>query len=238
MPRTTVYIVDTWVDVAHPEFEGRARIGAQFSTGRHELHGTHVAGLVGGKTVGVNPNALLVAVQVLDASGWGTWGTITRGLEWVAQQPVKGIVNLSIGGPGSAVVDRAIELMAQRGFKIVVAAGNDAADACFTSPSRSPSALSVGATTIQDTLATFSNHGKCVALLAPGDDIRSSVAGNKYALMSGTSMAAPIVAGIWSAYPQRTRQDMLSISLRGAIVEPLPALTPNKFALMRRGLTC
>lgn len=194
---TFVYVLDTWVDVDHPEFQGRATRGSSFSSGEH-VHGTHVAGLIGGSVNGVNKKAKIVSVQVLDERGLGAWSTIVRGLEWISQQTGGGIINISISGRGSDIVDGVVKRMIRRGWKVVVAAGNDAQDACSASPARVKEAVTVGAIDSQGQKASFSNYGQCVDVYAPGQDIMSAYPQGGYALMSGTSMAAPILAGVWS----------------------------------------
>lgn len=213
-PASTVYVLDTWVDCSHAEFAtGQCQRGASFNSGEKNSHGTHVAALVNGLRVGVNRKATVISVQVLDNSGFGSWSTIASGLQWLTDKP-PAIINLSITGPPSAIVDRALELLIQRGWRVVVAAGNDGRDGCLSSPSRVRSAITVGAHSVDDRLADFSNWGSCVDLFAPGVDIESAVPGGAYARWSGTSMAAPIVAGIWSLLPKLNQSQLIrAISL-------------------------
>jgi len=201
---TAIYIVDTWVEIEHREFGGRMDFGASFAEGRSNPHGTHVAGLALGSTMGVNRAARGVAVQVLDDTGRGSWSTILRGLDWIARQRRKGIVNISISGGGSVAIDTAVNAMVDDGWRVVVAAGNDAVDACSKSPARAAKAVTVAAANSNDELATFSNTGRCVDVVAPGENVLSAYPGGRYAYMSGTSMAAPLVAGAWSLTPNLT----------------------------------
>lgn len=235
-PATTVYVLDTWVDTAHPEFEGRARVGTEFATGTRNAHGTHVAALIAGKQAGVNKQARIVAVPVLGDDGYGSWSTILRGLAWVAERRPS-IINLSIGGGRSDMVNRVVDQMVRRGWKIVVAAGNEAADACYTSPASAALAITVGATTQQQRLADFSNFGACVDILAPGDAILSAVPRNRYGYMSGTSMASPIVAGVWSLYPDREPRELLRLTVNNQ-VPMLPPGTPNRQLYNRPTYAC
>lgn len=224
---TVVYVVDSFLDTDHPEFEGRAVRGPSFNSGNKDGHGTHVAGIIAGKQFGVNKKARIVGIQVLDDNARGSWSQIVKGMEYVAsQQP--SIVNLSIGGGISRIVDQAIALMARRGWKVVVAAGNEGDDACDHSPARAREAVTVGATNEDHEVTSFSNRGQCVDILAPGDAIVSAVPGRRYAYMSGTSMAAPMVAGVWSLNPQWTRQDLLNVAKNGNVGK-VPHKTPNKF---------
>lgn len=206
-PNSLIYIVDTYIDTNHPELKGRAYLGASFATGTH-LHGTHVAALAAGRTVGVNRNATIISVQVLDQNGYGSWSTILKGLEWITRQP-RGIINLSLSGPRSALVDRVLTLMIQHGWQIVSAAGNDGTDSCQSSPAGHPHSITVGAINSRLEPASFSNHGKCLDVWAPGDTILSAIPENRYAYMSGTSMAAPLVAGAWSLAPSMNRHQLV-----------------------------
>ena len=229
---TKVYILDTFVDIHHKEFEGRASLGTVVVPGTStSVHGTHVAGLIGGSRAGVNKNARLISVQVLNDNGYGSWAEILKGLDWIVRHD-KGIINISIGGPRNRVVNDAIESAAKRGWKIVVAAGNDHMDACNYSPASAHSAVTVGAYGQNNRWAQFSNHGKCVDLLAPGLEIASSLPNNKYGYMSGTSMASPIVAGVWSLFPGWSADE-----LKKGIVERrfqgLPSGTTSKSVLLR-----
>lgn len=231
-PDHLVYVLDTWLDIEHPEFEGRASRGKAFTDGTENMHGTHVGALIAGKTVGVNRQAEVVSVQVLDSGGRGSWSTILRGLEWIVKQPRRGIINISIGGPRSEIVNKAVNLAVRNGWQVVVAAGNEHADACQASPASAELALTVGASTSDDQVADFSNYGRCVDLVAPGQDILSAVPNGLYAYMSGTSMASPIVAGLWSTQPSwLAGSDVLNRTLLG-LVTGLPRGQPNRFAFL------
>ena len=235
-PAVEVYVVDSYLDVGHREFGGRAVRGPSFNSGNKDAHGTHVAGLIAGSMFGVNKNARIIGIQVLDDQARGSWSQIARGMEYVAKQKPS-IVNLSIGGGGTSIIDKVMRLMSKNGWKIVAAAGNEDDDACDYSPARSPEGVTVGATTVQMSKASFSNYGKCVDLLAPGDAIVSAFPNNRYAYMSGTSMAAPLVAGIWSLHPEWSREDLLK-NAQPNIVSGFPKNTPNIFAYQGQKQTC
>jgi len=203
----TSYIVDTGIRISHTEFGGRATWGANFvDTDDTDCngHGTHVAGTVAGKTYGVAKGADVVAVKVLNCAGSGTWSGVISGIEFVATKGKKpGNANLSLGGGKSSAINDAIAAAVDAGFPFIVAAGNDDADACNVSPASEPSAITVGATELGDNVdarSYFSNYGTCVDIFAPGSLITSAwytsdVATNR---ISGTSMAAPHVAGLAS----------------------------------------
>lgn len=209
----TAYVVDTGIRASHVEF--RTAQGAATSRVRADLgytaiadgyktadcngHGTHVAGTLGGLVHGVAKQVTLVPVRVLGCSGSGSLSGVIAGLDFIARNARRpAVANLSLGGGASNAVDSAVANVVAAGVPVVVAAGNGNADACTVSPARAPSAISVGAATTTDARAAFSNWGRCVALFAPGQSITSSTAASDTALAtySGTSMAAPHVAGV------------------------------------------
>jgi len=203
----TAYIIDTGILITHADFGGRARYGANFvGEADPDLngHGTHVAGTIGGTQYGLAKKATLVAVKVLSAGGSGSWAGVVSGIDWVTKDHVargrdaRSVANMSLGGGKTVTVDDAVEASIKEGVNHVVAAGNSAADACNSSPSGAPNAITVGATDSGDNRASFSNYGTCVDIFAPGVNILSSWIGASNIVtstISGTSMASPHVAG-------------------------------------------
>jgi subtilisin family serine protease len=212
------YIVDTGIRTTHIEFGGRAdrgyvARGLNESPDDNNGHGTHVASLVAGDTVGVAKEAEVISVKVLNADGYGDVSWIVDGLQWISDrvqnqrsagyQP-KAIINMSLGAAGvSYTLEDAIQaLVDDVKIPVVAAAGNDNSDACSFSPARMASVITVGATTDNDRMASFSNYGSCVDMLAPGERILGAygTGDDMYALISGTSQATPLVTGVLSRY--------------------------------------
>ena len=202
---TKSYVVDSGIDPSNTDFEGRVTSGYDavqdgLGSGDCNGHGTHVAGTIGSKTFGVAKKTSLIPVRVLDCAGSGYNSSVIAGLNWIAGNYVPGeaaVVNMSLGGPTSSALDEAVENLISRGITVVVAAGNDNVDACNYSPARTPAAITVGATNTDDSRASYSNLGSCLDIFAPGTLIPSTWLGvNYYAILSGTSMAAPHVAGV------------------------------------------
>ncbi|MGH9187453.1 MAG: S8 family peptidase, partial [Acidimicrobiales bacterium] len=188
--------------------------------------GTHVAGTIGGRSYGVAKQVQLVAVRVLGCDGSGSSSGLVAGIDWVTKSHASpAVANMSVGSPASQAVDEALKRSIESGVTYVAAAGNSNQDACASSPARYPGALTVGATSTSDTRAPFSNWGSCVDLFAPGVDIRSAwhTGDNVTNMISGTSMAAPHVAGAAALYLQRN-PTATPAAVHAAVVN---AATPN-----------
>jgi len=198
------YIVDTGVRPNHNDFGNRVTSGytaINDGQGSNDCngHGTHVAGTVAGSTWGVAKSAVIVPVRVLDCQGGGTNSGVIAGMDWVAANHTKpAVANMSLGGGASTATDNAVTNMRNAGVTVVVAAGNENQNACNVSPARSGDAITVGSTTNNDSRSNFSNWGNCVDIFAPGSDITSAwhTSNSATNTISGTSMAAPHVAGV------------------------------------------
>lgn len=230
--QVNVYVLDTFVDCKHPQFNNRCqRIFSNEYTTRNP-HGTHVAGLIASEQFGVNKFAQIFSLEVLNDDGRGVWSKLVQALSFISRhandrkQPA--IINISIIGAPSTVVDMAIRQLHKQGILTVVAAGNSNDNACYYSPARESLAVTVAATNWRDELASFSNWGTCVDILAPGDPIQSTFPNGDNAFMSGTSMAAPIVAGLASSLlglkpnltPTMLKDQLISVASRNLVAEP------------------
>jgi len=242
-----IYVADTGVRATHTDFGGRVTSGfdarRQGTTADCSGHGTHVAGVAAGAVHGVAKEATIVPVRVLDCEGNGSTSDVADGIDWAsANHPVgvPGVVILSLASLPSTAVDDAVRRAVARGLTVVTAAGNGGADACGSSPARVAEAITVTASEpTTDQRPTFANTGTCVDLFAPGVRILSTwwTSDTATVTSSGTSMAAPHVAGIAATYlqavPAATSADVqaaiLTNATAGRIQNP-GAGTPNLLA--------
>jgi len=219
----TVAVLDSWVDAAHMDFEGRVLAGADCVGGTCKNgpatkdscdHGTHVAGTVASSSFGVAPKARILPVRVLtyDADTTtciGEPADVAAGIRWAVGRGAK-VINLSLGPdvPGlsaSQTIPTAVADAAKAGVVVIFSAGNNGQP---ITDSYNGNALIIAATGRSGALASYSQRGTGVDLAAPGGDpetkdlcaqsdcVTSLFPGDRYAVAAGTSMAAPHVAGI------------------------------------------
>ncbi len=230
----TAYIIDTGIKYTHNDFGGRARFGYDaVGSGGVDCTGpgTHVAGTVGGNTYGVAKAVRLVGVRVLSCTGSGTTAGVIAGVNWVTNNAVKpAVANMSLGGGVSTTLDNAVANSINSGVTYALAAGNSNANACNSSPSRVGAAITVGSTTSTDARSSFSNYGTCVDIFAPGSSITSAWYNSNTATntISGTSMAAPHVAGAAALVlsrntglsPAQVRDSLVTNATTGVVTSP------------------
>ena len=231
-PGVVVAVFDTRVDSTHVDLAGKVIDGGNVvdpandgtngcgSTGSAaSAHGTFVAGIIGARTnnatgvAGLGWNTRVLAVRALNDFGCGAESDLATAIRSATDQGAA-IANMSLSGPGSsAVLNDAVTYAQGKGVILVAAAGNDASS-IPRYPAALPGVLSVGATDKTDHTASFSNHGPWVDLMAPGDDISSTIPGNIYGSGDGTSFASPIAAAaatlIVAAHPGITPAGVFS----------------------------
>jgi subtilisin len=221
-----IAVLDTGIQISHPDlnvYRQKSFVSYTTSANDDNGHGTHVAGIAAAKdnsigTVGMAPGARLWAVKVLSSSGSGSISTIIKGIDYLTQNAAfVDIANLSLGCKcSSSSLNTAISNSVKVGITYVVAAGNSGQNAASFSPANHPSVIAVSAIVDtdgkcgargvstkyggDDRFASFSNYGFLIDMAAPGVSIYSTYKGSTYATLSGTSMAAPHVAGAAALY--------------------------------------
>jgi subtilisin family serine protease len=212
----TAWVIDTGIDLDHPDLNVDAARSRSFvrdsSPDDFNGHGSHVSGIIAARNntigvVGVTPGATLVSVRVLDRSGSGSNSGVIAGVDYVAANGHAGdVANMSLGGGVSTALDNAVVAAAATGVKFTLAAGNESDTATNHSPARangpnvytvSSFAKGTSATDTDDPWSSFSNYGNPpIDFAEPGSAIPSTYKNGGYATLSGTSMAAPHLAGI------------------------------------------
>lgn len=226
-PSITIAVLDTGVDLSHPELQHALVSGYDFVdiiNGSNKFfgdflgadpdpddskvgHGTHVAGIISSKgldmPIGVAPKCKILPVRVLGAMkqgdhyvGAGLVDNINAGIKWAIDQGAD-VINMSLGikHSGGGLPHKDVVMYAKKkGVTIVAASGNDGTQELYY-PGALPHVISVGATNEAGQVAPFTTHGK-VSIVAPGTEVYSSYIKDGYAYSSGTSQAAPFVAGL------------------------------------------
>ena len=238
-----VYVIDTGIRRTHTQFGGRARPGftaVNDSRGSTDCngHGTHVAGTIGASAYGVAKKATVFSVRVLGCDGSGLMSGVIAGVDWVTSHRVRpAVANMSLVGGASSSLDTAVRNSIAAGVTYTIAAGNSTMSASTFSPARVADAITVGSSTRSDARSSFSNVGSVVDIFAPGSSITSTWSTSDTATntISGTSMAAPHVAGVVARYlqnypsasPATVRAAIVNASTRGRL-SGIPLGTPNR----------
>jgi subtilisin family serine protease len=208
------WVIDSGIDLTHPDLNVDASRSMSFLSNENKGnwqsptdesgHGTHVAGIIAAKNnsfgvVGVAAGATVISLRVFDATNTGDASLVIDALDYIALHGKAGdVVNLSLGSDAFQALDDAVKRTAAKGIFISIAAGNDAEDCKWSSPARvnAPNVYTISAADSLNRMASFSNFGVPVDFAAPGKQILSTYKNGQYAWLSGTSMAAPHVAGI------------------------------------------
>lgn len=220
-----VFVLDTGVAKGHRDLNvvhARSFVASEPDPWDHHGHGTAVAGVIGARdngvdVVGVAPGVRIYSLKVLDRTGSGLMSEVIAAVEHMivwkramgrrVQNAV--VANLSLGAyVGSAdytALDEVLRQATREGITVVVAAGNEGADASLYSPAHLREGIVVGACDINDRMTSWSNWGSPLSIHAPGDDILTTYLGNRIARISGTSFAAPHAAGAAALFLSRSR---------------------------------
>ncbi len=200
----TIAIVDSGVDLSHPELAPKVLAGYDFVNGDSDPqddngHGTHVAGIAAAASnnglgmAGVSWGARILPVKVLNAFNSGTYANVAAGIVWAADQGAQ-VINLSLGGSSPSVtLENAVNYAASKGVALVAAAGNTGGAVLY--PARYPAVIAVANTNAANLRVPSSAFGPEIDLAAPGAGIYSLAIGGGYTTLGGTSMSTPHVSG-------------------------------------------
>lgn len=209
-----VAVLDSGIEPGHPALQGAVKEHRNFTTDCTPYdtngHGTHVAGVLAGRSgvKGVAPACDLLSFKVLNNNGAGSLQHVTQAID-AAIEAKAHIIVMSLGAPVSVDhLRQACSRACQAGIAVVCAAGNDGGSVNY--PAAYDCVLAVGAVDMSGSVCEFSCRGKEIAVAAPGYQITSSWIGGKYATLSGTSMAAPFVAGVLALYASQCGADGLA----------------------------
>ncbi|MGH3714484.1 MAG: S8 family serine peptidase [Micromonosporaceae bacterium] len=233
------YVIDTGIDVSHPDFAGRAQFDLNVIDRKDtdcDGHGTHVAGTIGSASYGVAKAVRLHGVKILNCRGSGRTSATIKAIDWVTGNAVKpAVANTSWNWTYDATLAASLKAMISSGVFLATSAGNTGGNSCDRLPRAITEATAVAASDRTDNRASYSSIGPCVDLYAPGSAIVSTLPGNTTGTYSGTSMATPHVAGIAALYKAAngdtdasTLGAWLTNNATNGVVKGDLAGTPNK----------
>ncbi len=199
-PEIVVAVIDSGIDYEHSFFEGRIAEGGIDLIENDKVpndglgHGTHVAGIIVDNTA---ENVKVSGYKTLNNGGYGTYSVTCSAIDLAVENEVD-VISMSLGWYRTTSIydlfERSIKNAVNNNVSVVVSAGNNGFDASNKCPASNSNAITVAATTINNTPASYSNYGDCVDIAAPGSDIKSTIPNNAYGQKSGTSMATPFVS--------------------------------------------
>jgi hypothetical protein len=198
----TVAVIDSQIDVQHPDLDGvvAEQFDAVGEADKPHSHGTGMAGAIFAhrKLMGVAPSARLYAIHAFSSSAANAESTtfnILRGLEWAAEKGVR-VINMSFAGPRDPSLERALKSAHDKGIVLIAAAGNAGPKSPPLYPGADPNVIAVTATDVNDKLFSGANRGRYIAVAAPGVDILVPAPEDTYQLTTGTSVASAEVSGL------------------------------------------
>jgi subtilisin family serine protease len=197
----TIGVIDSQVDITHPDLEGAIteQYNAAGTADKPHPHGTGMAGAIAShrKLMGIAPAAKIVAIHAFSsgASAESTTFNILKGLDWAVNNKIR-IVNMSFAGPRDPSLERAIKVAHDKGVVMVAAAGNAGPKSPPLYPAADPNVIAVTATDIDDKLFTGANRGRYITVAAPGVDILVPAPEAAYQMTTGTSVATAHISGI------------------------------------------
>jgi subtilisin len=212
-----VAVLDTGVDLDHPDLvanllPGMNMIDPKRAPDDDNQHGTHVAGIIAAENndigmVGVAPEAKVIPVKVLDRRGNGSLVNVAKGIRWAVDEGSADLICMSLGSPNPVQeVRKAIQHAQSRGVVCFVAAGNAGRTKKLFYPAEYPETVAIGSIDENLGRSGFSNTGESLDFMAPGGRIFSTVPNDWYAILSGTSMAAPFATGVAALFLSYVRK--------------------------------
>jgi len=228
-----IAVIDSEVDVSHPDLEGAVtkRFDAVGAPEKPHAHGTGMAGAIAAhrRLLGTAPAARLLAVHAFSttaATAESTTFNILKGINWSVQEGVR-IINMSFAGPRDPSLERALKAAYDKGIVLIAAAGNAGPKSPPLFPGAIPFVIAVTATDVDDKLFTGANRGKYISVAAPGVDILVPAPEAEYQMTTGTSVAAAEVSGIVALLLERNPK-LTPADIRRILIASAKRLGPGE----------